>query len=287
MASGSGTPATKRKTQVRAAHDLDTSVVKVPRKRQDAGVEAQVRKALYDHCRFWTKFQREIMVVDGADTPEQDNSCNNVMGKTFVETLTAAKILASQGKLLIGSSWWQHQRARFQDPDNQDPALNLSRLGLVSPPEPIYTHFKNIIKHPPQRTPLSMWCKSTVSITEGECIIVANCLKRLRPHGTGDQYSVGMDILTLLSRVSANIKYPDVVLAVHSVMDMCCPPFLPHAVSAKVEWVQEDYFMAWQRSTAERLGITWPPPAEPPPPLFEAPRKRQATLQRKQSCRFC
>eukprot|EP00971_Amphidinium_carterae_P063401 1254799-Amphidinium_carterae.2 len=35
------------------------------------------------------------------------------------------------------------------------------------------------------------------------------------------------------------------------------------------------------------LFITRPPPVEPHPPLFEAELKRQATLHRKKSCRFC
>eukprot|EP00971_Amphidinium_carterae_P080525 1593386-Amphidinium_carterae.1 len=88
-----------------------------------------------------------------------------------------------------------------------DPALDMKRLGLAA------------IKHPPQRTPLAMWCKSSTSITEAECIIAATCLKRLRPHGTGDQFSTGMDLLTLLYRIGANVKYPAVVNAVHSLMD--------------------------------------------------------------------
>eukprot|EP00971_Amphidinium_carterae_P166375 3297365-Amphidinium_carterae.1 len=59
------TPVSKRKTLVGCAFDADMSEVKRPRIRKDVSVAAQVKKALYDHCRAWSKYQKEILRVEG------------------------------------------------------------------------------------------------------------------------------------------------------------------------------------------------------------------------------
>eukprot|EP00971_Amphidinium_carterae_P060054 1188456-Amphidinium_carterae.3 len=64
-AASSVTPASKRKSLVGQAFDRDASEVKKARNRADVSIMAQVRKCLYDHCRAWSTYQIEVLLVDG------------------------------------------------------------------------------------------------------------------------------------------------------------------------------------------------------------------------------
>eukprot|EP00971_Amphidinium_carterae_P255201 5066170-Amphidinium_carterae.1 len=70
----------------------------------------------------------------------------------------------------MGSGWWAKMRAMYQDPDGAEPALDLSRLAIKTPPQPVFDHFKSLIKHPADRTHMQLYAKTTKSLSESELV---------------------------------------------------------------------------------------------------------------------
>eukprot|EP00971_Amphidinium_carterae_P265940 5275629-Amphidinium_carterae.1 len=63
---GSTTPVPKKRKAVDTAHAEDASVVKSARARADRTVESEVKQAIYDNVRLYTKNQLDCIVVEGA-----------------------------------------------------------------------------------------------------------------------------------------------------------------------------------------------------------------------------
>eukprot|EP00971_Amphidinium_carterae_P108363 2145566-Amphidinium_carterae.1 len=60
------TPSAKRPvSSVTADWMADASQVKVPRRRGNPTLENQKQKALQDHCRYWSKEQLHVRVLEG------------------------------------------------------------------------------------------------------------------------------------------------------------------------------------------------------------------------------
>eukprot|EP00971_Amphidinium_carterae_P060055 1188456-Amphidinium_carterae.4 len=101
-------------------------------------------------------------------------------------------------------------RSLYQNPESDNPALDLFSVVKV-PPEPIFTAFKHLIRHPAQRYHMALHCKTSASLSKAEAIVAAQALKQLRPHGSGDQYETGLEIMKLFWRVRADLHHPEIV----------------------------------------------------------------------------
>ena len=142
-------------------------------------------------------------------------------GKTFRETLRAAKALAKEGKLVIGAKWWAKYKAIYAPGgDVDDNTLSLARFHLAKPPEPIFTAFKSMLSSAPDREKMSQWCKGALVASEPEIVVAGHALMGLSVKGAGDQFQVGLDIMRMMARVDIVTRFPDIRKRLHKQWDL-------------------------------------------------------------------
>ena len=122
-----------------------------------------------------------------------------------------------QGK--TGAIWWSKMMAAFGDADADSEALDLSNVQEDVEGLEAYANFAKILPPSYCREPLAQWARTTQACTRAECVIAAQALKRLNPQGSGDQYSTGMELMRMFSRLALATQHADVLQAVRCTMD--------------------------------------------------------------------
>eukprot|EP00971_Amphidinium_carterae_P077219 1525239-Amphidinium_carterae.2 len=58
------TPGKRKASALKASYVADSSIVKQPRKRGNAGIDHAIEKAVADHCKGWSNHHLEVRQVE-------------------------------------------------------------------------------------------------------------------------------------------------------------------------------------------------------------------------------
>eukprot|EP00971_Amphidinium_carterae_P349638 6491119-Amphidinium_carterae.2 len=228
------TPGKRKASALKASFVADSSIVKQPRKRGNAGIDHAIEKAVADHCKGLSNHQMEVRVVEGSwgvlqevrlavKRVQAESKQRCMCSKTFMEHLRHELELKAKGTGCTGAHFWCRMETWFGDADEPSDALDLSTIegdgtdieGLAA-----FQAFAQMVPPSYNREAMTSWATVASTCSKAEAIIAATALRRLRPALGGDHYKCGCAIMQMLKRCEVPEKYPLVVEAVVNKLDL-------------------------------------------------------------------
>eukprot|EP00971_Amphidinium_carterae_P340009 6478156-Amphidinium_carterae.2 len=212
------TPAAKKRKAVDAAHQEDSSVTKGPRTRPDRTIEGEVKQAMYDNVRLYTKNMLDCIIVDGQQRKENSRRMNLGKGETGRERITKEKIQCREEGRKTGSLFWKKFRADYGcvASNSKNPALKIAMETVM--PEPLWGAFKSCI-YQDKRDAFTSQVNAMMSLDETSAKILAKSLFEMSPKKSTAMYHTGMAVIACFSRCDAATTHSDVFEAVRLQVD--------------------------------------------------------------------
>ena len=109
-----------------------------------------------------------------------------------------------------GALFWRRIRANFGQRSDEQSPLMISDQEVM--PEPLWSHFKQLLKH--NKAPLNSWLASAGLVDEISFKLLAQALNNLQPGTSTDVYQCGIRILRLIWMQNLHAQYPAIWEAV-------------------------------------------------------------------------
>lgn len=215
--------AVKPKAALIDAPELNALAARGGRRRT---LDEVINKCLVDNFRTATKYQVEMLVVDGL---------------TLRQRLERDKATAARNKTGgqgFGASYYRNLRQMYASETAPETQLVVKRPGDVVTEE-LTAALKAFRRQPSDRAPLIEWLASRAPASQREAVGVLRVLATLVPHRSCWQLQLGMAMLRWMSRNNIPQHYPEEAAVVRKCMDdILCTAWCGHRKQAVLpgEW---------------------------------------------------
>ena len=109
-------------------------------------------------------------------------------------------VRSGQSKLHFGKNYYSRLRALYAEDSGLDGML---ALGSEQPEPRLYSSFKSLLRHPPVRTDIILWCERARSLSKTSIKLLCQALRRFSHNGCREQLDSALVIMGCLA------NYPD------------------------------------------------------------------------------